>query len=336
MKNKKIYIIAEMSANHMCDKEIAIKTIKEIANTGADAVKVQTFKPESLTLNLNSGYFRPREDGLWKGMTPWDLYSKASLPYEWHNELKEIAENLNLDFFSTPFDIEAVDFLEELDVPLYKIASLEVNDLPLISYIASKGKPMLISTGVASENDIRNVINVCKKNKNDNITLLKCTSDYPSRVSDANLATLSDMKSKFKCSIGISDHTVGNIVPVTAVGFGISVIEKHFIIDRKLESPDALFSMEPREFKKMVKKVRLAESALGNVSYNVSHKDKLRRRSIFVVNKIKKNEKFSTKNIRSIRPGYGMAPSYYNQIIGKKASVDLDPGTPMHPDFILN
>ena len=269
-------------------------------------------------------------------MTPWDLYSKASLPYEWHNELKEISENLNLDFFSTPFDIEAVDFLEELDVPLYKIASLEVNDLPLISYIASKGKPMLISTGVASENDIRNAINVCKKNKNDNITLLKCTSDYPSRVSDANLATLSDMKSKFKCSIGISDHTVGNIVPVTAVGFGISVVEKHFIMDRKLESPDALFSMEPKEFKKMVKKVRLAESALGNVSYNVSDKDKLRRRSIFVVNKIKKNEKFSTKNIRSIRPGYGMAPSYYNQIIGKKASVDLDPGTPMHPDFILN
>jgi pseudaminic acid synthase len=336
MYNNQIYIIAELSANHLGDKDIAIKTIKEIAKSGANAVKVQTFKPESLTLNLKYGYFQPRKEGLWKGYTPWELYSKASLPYEWHYELKEIANSLNLDFFSTPFDFEAVDFLMDLDVPMFKVASLEVNDLPLISYIASKGKPILISTGVAEEDDIKQVINECKKNNNDMITLLKCTSNYPAKIQDANLKTLIDMKSKFGYDVGISDHTPGDIVPITAVGLGISVIEKHFTIDRKLGGPDAAFSMEPKEFKQMVERVRKAESAIGKVNYYVSKKDKLRRRSIFVVKNIKKDEKFSNKNIKSIRPGFGMSPYHHNLIIGKKALVDLEVGTPLQPEFINN
>lgn len=334
MSNNKIYIIAELSANHVGKKDIAIKTIEQISKSGADAVKVQTFKPESLTLNINSGVFQPRKEGLWKDLTPWDLYSKAAMPYEWHYELKKVANKHNLDFFSTPFDYEAVDFLETLDVPMYKIASLEINDLPLISYVASKGKPILISTGVADEYDITKVINECRNNNNDMITLLKCTSNYPAELQDTNLATLNDMKSKFACKIGISDHTIGDIVPITAVGFGISVIEKHFILDRKLGGPDAAFSMEPSEFKQMVDRVRQAETVIGKTNYDVSKKDRLRRRSIFVVKDIKKNEIFSKNNIKSIRPGFGMSPDLYDQILGKKSLVNLKKGTPLKSEFI--
>jgi len=330
----RIYIIAEMSANHMRDKKVAINTIKEIAKTGADAVKVQTFKPESITLNSKFGFFGPRKDGLWKGKTPWDLYSHAALPYEWHKELKDIANNNGIDFFSSPFDIESVDLLESLDVQMYKIASLEINHLPLIDYVASKGKPILISTGVANITDIKNAIDVCKKNKNNQITLLKCTSDYPAEISKANLATLTDMKSRFRCDIGISDHTIGYTVPLAAVSYGIRIIEKHFTIDKKLGGLDASFSMEPTEFKKMVKKIREAEDAVGSIDYSVSNKDKMRRRSIFCSEKILKGDLITQKNVRVVRPGNGLSPKYYYEILGKRVNQNLNKGEPFKLKYI--
>jgi len=331
----KILIIAEISANHNNDFKLTKRTIEAIKDSGADAVKIQTYKPESLTLKLNDGYFKPRTSGLWKGYTPWELYSKASLPYEWHRELKELCDNNNLIFFSSPFDIDAVDFLENLNVPYYKIASLEITDIPLIGYTASKGKPIIISTGVAEINDIHEAINICKENNNNDITLLKCTSQYPASINDANLLSLNDMKERFDVKVGISDHTLGSIVPITAVSMGISVIEKHFTLSRDNGGVDSSFSMEPDEFAQMVKNVRLAESALGKVDYEVSFENKMRRRSLFVVEDIKKGELFTKKNIRSIRPGYGLNPKHIEDIINKRACISLKKGTPLSFDYII-
>ncbi len=328
MKNK-ILIIAEISANHNNDLNLTKKTIEAIKKSGADAVKIQTYKPDSLTLKLDDGYFKPRTKGLWKGYTPWELYSEASLPYEWHREIKELCDEYNLIFFSSPFDKEAVDFLESLDVPYYKIASLEITDIPLIGYTASKGKPMIISTGVAEIKDIHEAINVCKENKNNDITLLKCTSEYPASINEANLISLIDIKKRFNVKVGISDHTLGSIVPITAVSMGISVIEKHFTLSRDNGGVDSSFSMEPDEFAEMVKNVRLAESSIGKVDYEVSYENKMRRRSLFVVKDIKEGELFTHKNIRSIRPGYGLSPKYLEDIINKRAKINLKKGTPL-------
>lgn len=310
------------------------KTIEAIKKSGADAVKIQTYKPDSLTLKLNDGYFKPRTKGLWKGYTPWELYSEASLPYEWHLEIKELCDKNNLIFFSSPFDKEAVDFLENLDVPYYKIASLEITDIPLIGYTASKGKPMIISTGVAEIKDIHEAIKICKKNNNDDITLLKCTSEYPASISEANLISLIDIKERFNVKVGISDHTLGSVVPITAVSMGISVIEKHFTLSRDNGGVDASFSMEPDEFAEMVKNVRLAESSIGKVDYKVSYENKMRRRSLFVVEDIKEGELFTNKNIRSIRPGYGLCPKYFDDIINKRAKTSLKTGTPLSFEHI--
>tara|TARA_Y100000768_G_scaffold310435_1_gene244809 strand:+ start:14322 stop:15332 length:1011 start_codon:yes stop_codon:yes gene_type:complete len=333
MKNK-ILIIAEISANHNNDLNLTKKTIEAIKKSGADAVKIQTYKPDSLTLKLNDGYFKPRTKGLWKGYTPWELYSEASLPYEWHLEIKELCDKNNLIFFSSPFDKEAVDFLENLDVPYYKIASLEITDIPLIGYTASKGKPMIISTGVAETKDIHEAIKICKKNNNDDITLLKCTSEYPASISEANLISLIDIKERFNVKVGISDHTLGSVVPITAVSMGISVIEKHFTLSRDNGGVDASFSMEPDEFAEMVKNVRLAESSIGKVDYKVSYENKMRRRSLFVVEDIKEGELFTNKNIRSIRPGYGLCPKYFDDIINKRAKTSLKTGTPLSFEHI--
>ena len=333
MKNK-ILIIAEISANHNNDLNLTKKTIEAIKKSGADAVKIQTYKPDSLTLKLNDGYFKPRTKGLRKGYTPWELYSEASLPYEWHLEIKELCDKNNLIFFSSPFDKEAVDFLENLDVPYYKIASLEITDIPLIGYTASKGKPMIISTGVAEIKDIHEAIKICKKNNNDDITLLKCTSEYPASISEANLISLIDIKERFNVKVGISDHTLGSVVPITAVSMGISVIEKHFTLSRDNGGVDASFSMEPDEFAEMVKNVRLAESSIGKVDYKVSYENKMRRRSLFVVEDIKEGELFTNKNIRSIRPGYGLCPKYFDDIINKRAKTSLKTGTPLSFEHI--
>jgi pseudaminic acid synthase len=329
MIKSRTYIIAELSANHNNDFELAVKTIHAMAVSGADAVKVQTYKPESLTLDLDTGYFAPRTEGLWKGYTPWNLFAEAAMPYEWQPKLMKIANDLGMDFFSSPFDLQGVDFLESMNVPKYKIASFEITDIPLIAYVASMGKPIIISTGVANEEDIQLAIDTCKKEGNHDITILKCTSEYPAQIEQANLATIVDMKSRFGVQVGLSDHTMGSLVPTVAVALGATVVEKHFILDRNLGGPDAAFSMEPNEFKEMVQAVRNTEAALGKVTYELAEKDKNRRRSLFVVKDIKKGELFTKENIRSIRPGFGMHPKYFNDVIQTEASKDYKKGQPL-------
>ena len=333
-KNGKTFIIAELSANHNNDFNLAVKTIEAIAETGADAVKVQTYKPESLTLDLNIGHFAPRTEGLWKGYTSWDLYSEAAMPYEWQPKLKKIAEDLGLVFFSSPFDKEGVDFLESLDVAIYKIASLEITDTPLIAYAASKGKPMIISTGVAEIEDIQRAIDACHRTGNQNVTLLKCTAQYPATIEDANLLTMPDMKERFGVKIGVSDHTMDSMVPTVAVSLGATVVEKHFILDRSLGGPDSAFSMEPKEFQEMVQAVRQTESALGKVTYKVSDKDKLRRRSLFITKSVKAGDIVTEENVRSVRPGYGAHPEHLREIYGKKFIRDIEKGEPLLIEYV--
>jgi len=297
-----------------------------MAKAGADAVKVQTYKPSSLTLNLDTGYFAKRKDGIWKGFTPWNLFAKAALPYQWHEKLKQVSDEERMTFFSSPFDKQGVDFLESMNVPMYKIASFEITDTPLISYTASKGKPMIISTGVAEIEDIELAIKTCRDAGNNDITLLKCTSQYPATIDQANLNTIPDMKNRFGVKVGVSDHTMGSIVPVVAVSLGATVVEKHFTLDRSMGGPDAGFSMEPHEFREMVDNVRVAESALGKVSYEVTENDKNRRRSLFVVEDIKAGDVLTKHNIRSIRPGFGLHPKLINEIMGSRAAKDLIKG----------
>ncbi|MDR8393492.1 pseudaminic acid synthase [Aliifodinibius sp. S!AR15-10] len=325
----KTFIIAELSANHNNDFDIAVKTIRAMADAGADAVKVQTYTADSLSIDVENEYFKPMESGLWEGYRPYELYQEASMPYEWQLKLQEVAQEVGLEFFSSPFDKEGIDFLESLDVPKYKIASMEITDTPLIKYAASKGKPMIISTGLAEVEDIELAVNTCREVGNDDITLLKCTSDYPATIEDANLRTIPDMKERFGVHVGVSDHTMGSTVPVVAVSLGAKVIEKHFILDRSLGGPDAGFSMEPDEFKQMVRDVRNVEKALGKVSYEVSEKDKLRRRSLFAVKDIKPGEKVTEQNMRSVRPGHGIHPKYFDQILGKKAKQKINKGDPL-------
>ncbi len=323
------FIIAELSANHNHDWELTEKTIRAIATTGADAVKVQTYTPDSLTLDVDNEYFGPRKEGLWKGRRPYELFKEGSLPYEWHQRIQDLANELGLTFFSTPFDLEGVDFLETLNVPIYKIASLEITDIPLIRYVASKNKPMIISTGVADIEDIELAIETCRNEGNQDITLLKCTSEYPAQISDANLLTIPEIKNRFGVKVGVSDHSFGSTVPMVAVALGATVVEKHIILDRNLGGPDADFSMEPHEFKEMVEKVREVEQSLGKITFDVSEKNKSRRRSIFVSQDIKQGEVFTNKNIKSVRPGAGLHPKFYNEVIGKKASKNYKKGTPL-------
>jgi pseudaminic acid synthase len=329
--NSRVFIIAELSANHNNDFDLAVRTMEAMAESGADAVKVQTYKPESLTLDLDTGYFAPRTEGLWRGYTPWNLYTEAAMPYEWQPKLQKIAHDLGLEFFSSPFDKEAVDFLESLNVTKYKIASFEITDIPLIEYTASKGKPMIISTGVAEIEDIELALEVCRKVGNNDITLLKCTSQYPATIEQANLLTIPDLKSRFGVKVGVSDHTMGSLVPIVAVSLGATVVEKHFILDRNLGGPDSSFSMEPHEFKEMVQAVRQAEAALGAVSYEVSEKDKNRRRSLFVVKDVKAEEIITEEHVRSIRPGFGLHPKELNNWIGKHSPKDFEKGDRFNP-----
>jgi len=322
----KTYIIAELSANHNNDFDLAVKTLEAMAESGANAVKVQTYKPQSLTINLDTGHFASRKDGLWKGYTPWKLFTEAAMPYEWQPILQKIAENLGLEFFSSPFDLEGVDFLETLNVPRYKIASFEITDIPLITYVASKGKPMIISTGVAEIEDIELALEACYNAGNKDITLLKCTSQYPATIEQANLKTMVDMKERFGVKVGLSDHTMGSLVPTVAVSLGAEVVEKHFILDRSLGGPDFAFSMEPDEFAEMVSAIRNTEKVLGSVTYEVSETDKMRRRSLFVVEDIKAGDIITEKNVRSVRPGFGLHPKYLPEVLGKEATSDLEKG----------
>lgn len=335
MNNQKLFIIAEISANHGNDINIAKKTIDAIAETGADAVKIQTYTADSLTLDVDNEFFGPRKDGLWKGRTLYELYSEGSLPYEWQSELKEYTESKGMVFFSSPFDLEAVDFLERLNVPMYKIASPEINDIPLVKYVAEKGKPIIISTGMADLFDIKLAIDTCRDAGNNDITLLKCTSEYPATADMANLLTIPNLRDTFGVKVGLSDHTMGSTVPVVAVTLGARVVEKHFILDRSLGGVDAAFSMEPHEFKQMVDACHDALASLGEIKYELTERNKNRRRSLFVCKDIKKGEVFTEENIKSVRPGFGLHPMYYFDVLGKIAKKDINKGEPLIWEDIL-
>jgi pseudaminic acid synthase len=324
-----VYIIAELSANHNNDYDLAVRTIQAMADAGADAVKVQTYRADSLALDIENEYFGPKTSGLWKGRRPYELYQEASMPYEWQPELQRIAEELGMEFFSSPFDLAAVDFLECLDVPRYKIASFEITDIPLIRYAARTGKPMIMSTGIATEEDIQRAIDACRAEGNEDITILKCTSNYPAELKDANLRTIPDMIKRFGVKVGLSDHTPGHLVPTVAVALGACVVEKHFILDRKLGGPDAAFSLEPQEFKAMVDAVRATEATLGAVTYAIKPGQELRRRSLFAVQDIAAGESFTLDNVRSLRPGHGLHPRFFPDILGKPAQRAYQRGEPI-------
>ena len=333
----KSFIIAELSANHNQNKQIAIATIRAAKNAGADAIKFQTYTPDTLTIDCDNEYFQIGHGTLWDGKTLYNLYKEAYTPWEWHKELFDVAREVGLVCFSTPFDKTAVDFLEDLNVPAYKIASFEIQDIPLIEYVASKGKPMIISTGIATKEDINLAIETCKKIGNSQIILLKCTSAYPAPLEIANLKTMIDMRKTFDVIIGLSDHTIGNIAPLIATTLGGKVIEKHFILNKNIGGPDAEFSLDPNEFANMVNEIRLVEKALGTITYELAEKVEKNRkfaRSLFAVKDIREGELLNDLNIRSIRPGYGLHPKYYKEVIGKKAKRDITAGTPLSWEII--
>jgi len=333
-----VFIIAELSANHNRDLKTARESIKAIKVSGADAVKVQTYKPESMTLDSDNEIFLARKDSLWAGRKLFDIYREGALPFEWHEELKTYAEDLGLIFFSTPFDPEAVDFLEQLKVPAYKVASMEIMDIPLISCIAKKGKPILLSTGIAETEDIRLAVNTCLKEGNHQLIVLKCTSSYPTPLEDAHLNNIRWLGDEFNLLTGLSDHTPDIIAPIAAVVLGARVIEKHFILDKSLKSLDAAFSLDPEGFSAMVSAIRKTEKLLGSYQYTVTEKMKKARissRSIFVTRDIRKGATISPENIKVLRPGHGLHPKHYFDLLGKKVKNDLTRGTPLKWDDII-
>ncbi|GIV41521.1 MAG: N-acetylneuraminic acid synthase [Vicingaceae bacterium] len=335
--NEKVLIVAELSANHGQDIRIAKDTIYAMKEAGADAVKLQTYTPDTMTIDSSNDYFQIKYGTLWDGITLYNLYQEAYTPWEWHHELKELTENLGMIFFSTPFDKTSVDFLETLNVPAYKIASFEITDLPLIEYAASKGKPMIISTGIATLCEIQEAVDTCKKVGNDQIVLLKCTSAYPAPYDEINLRTIPNLKETFGVEAGLSDHTLGTEVPVAAVALGARIIEKHFILDKSIDSPDKEFSLTPGEFKNMVDAVRNIEKALGKITYELTEKSKKSRvfgRSLFIVKDIHAGEILTEDHVRSIRPGVGLAPKYLSDVIGKKVRVSIKKGTPLSWDLL--
>ena len=329
IKSKKTFIIAELSANHNQNFELAVKTIEAMAASGADAVKVQTYKPDSLVMNINNSHFGTLKAGLWKGKTRYQLYEEACMPYEWHKPLKNVAERLGMVFFSTPFDMEGVDILEDVGIPIYKIASFEINDIPLIKKVAACHKPIIMSTGVADYNDIRIALDACKEMGNEDVSLLKCTSEYPASYEQANLATIPDMIKKFGVKVGVSDHTMGDIVPMAAVAMGARIIEKHFIYDRNLGGADSSFSMEPSEFRQMVENVRNVEKTIGYVKDEITDHDRAKRRAIYATTDIYPGDVFSWENTRSFRPADGLSPLYYDKLLGQVCKRFIPKGEPL-------
>lgn len=333
----KTFIIAELSANHNQDFEIALQTIKAAKEAGADAIKLQTYTADTMTINCNNEYFQINSGTLWDGKTLYELYKEAYTPWDWQPKLIKYAEELGLICFSSPFDKTSVDFLEKMNVPAYKIASFEITDISLIEYVASKGKPIIISTGIATLVDIEEAVNACRKVGNNDIALLKCTSAYPASVNEANLKTIPHLANTFDVISGLSDHTLGSSVAIASVALGAKIIEKHFIIDRAIGGVDSTFSMEPVEFKAMITSIREVEKAIGKINYNLSDKVKRSRkfaRSLFLVKDIKKGDILTEENVRSIRPGHGLHPKYLNEVIGKNINVDLNKGTPLKWKFI--
>lgn len=330
------YIIAEMSGNHAGSIERAKEIIRAAKDAGADCVKIQTYTPDTITIDCNNEYFHI-EDGTWEGENLYSLYGKAFTPWEWHKELKEEADRIGIDFFSTPFDNTSVDFLEELGFSFYKIASFEMVDLPLLQYVASQGKPIIMSTGMGKLEEIEEAVEAIYKTGNKQLAIMKCSSAYPAKVEEMNLATIADMKQKFQIPVGLSDHSMGSLSAEVGTALGANIIEKHFCISREIENPDASFSMTPEEFRDMVNAVRNVEKAKGIVQYGVEKQEESNikfRRSLFVVEDVKAGEVFTEKNVRSIRPGYGMKPKFLPEVLGKYAAVDIKRGEPLKEEMI--
>ncbi|MCG3688100.1 pseudaminic acid synthase [Aliarcobacter butzleri] len=330
------FIIAELSANHNGSLQIALDSIKAAKECGANAIKLQTYTADTLTLNSRNEDFMISGGTLWDGRNLYELYQEAYTPWEWHKKLFDYARSLDIDIFSTPFDKTAVDFLEKLHPTAYKIASFEITDYELVRYTASKQKPIIISTGIATIDEIQDVVNICKSVGNENIILLKCTSEYPAPLNEANLKTISNMKETFGVEVGFSDHTLGVVAPVVAVTLGAKVIEKHFIIDKSIGGADCGFSMDKKEFKQMVEAIRDAEKLIGVVDYSLNEKRKKQRRfarSLYISSDIKKGEVFTLENIKSVRPFYGLHPKYLNDILGKVAKKDYKFGNRLETNF---
>jgi pseudaminic acid synthase len=337
-QNSPVFIIAEMSANHNGNINTAIETIKAAKRAGANCIKLQTYTPDTITIDSNKDDFLIKGT-IWDGSNLYDLYEKAHTPWEWHKELFRVAKEEGLICFSSPFDNTAVDFLENLNSPAYKIASFEITDIPLIKYVASKNKPVIISTGIATLEDIELAVNTCKSAGNEDIALLKCTSSYPAPIDEANLIMIKDLRKKFNVITGLSDHTIGSIVPIVATSMGAKIIEKHFILDKSIGGPDASFSMDESDFSRMVTKVREVEKAIGEINYELTKKQIQGRdfsRSLYFVKDMKKDEKISKDNIRSIRPGFGLHPSEFNKILGKSLNQDIEKGTAVNWNLINN
>ncbi|WP_299550126.1 pseudaminic acid synthase [uncultured Helicobacter sp.] len=325
MQNRRIFLVAELSANHNQDKKLALQTIKAAKDSGADAIKLQTYTPDCLTLDSDLEDFKIKGT-LWEGRNFYTLYKEAMTPWKWHKELFDYARELGLVCFSSPFSKEAVDFLETLENPIYKVASFEIVDLELIKYMARLGKPMILSKGIATKNEIKEAIKACREVGNNSITLLQCTSSYPAPLNGANLSLIPQLQKDFGVDVGLSDHTLGITAPIVAASLGAQVIEKHFILERSLGGVDSAFSLEPKEFAQMAQAVRETEELLGDSTYVLSEKSKAGRvfmRSLYVIKDIKKGEVIEEEAIKSIRPGYGIAPKYLKEVIGKRASKDL-------------
>ncbi|MBK6951032.1 MAG: pseudaminic acid synthase [Crocinitomicaceae bacterium] len=332
------FIIAELSANHNGSLETAIATVRAAKKAGADCIKLQTYTADSITLNVKNDYFKIKQGTAWDGKYLYDLYQEAYTPWEWHAELFKVAAEVGLICFSSPFDNAAVDLLESLNAPAYKIASFEITDIPLIEYVASKKKPIIISTGIADESDIQLAIDTCLKAGNDQIILLQCTSEYPAAPESANLKNIHLIQTKFNVLSGLSDHTAGIEAPMLSVALGATIIEKHFILDKKMGGVDSHFSLDVTEFKQMVDGVRLAEKLIGREDFSMTEKKKRSRefsRSLFVAEDMKAGDIITDKNVRSVRPGFGLHPKYLSELIGKKVKLDLAKGTPLNLDSLV-
>ena len=337
LEKNSVFIIAELSANHNGSLSNAIDTIHAAKRAGADAIKLQTYTADTLTLDVNNEDFIIKSETIWDGQKYYDLYEKAHTPWKWHKVLFEAAKKEGLVCFSSPFDPTAVDFLETLGNPIYKVASFEITDIPLIEYIASKGKPMIISTGIAGLEDIKLALNACKKMGNEDVALLKCTSSYPAPMEEANLIMIKDLADRFGVISGLSDHTLGITAPVIAVTQGAKIIEKHFILDRSIGGPDANFSLNVEEFTQMVKAIREAELALGEVNYKLTKKQLQGRnfsRSLYITEDVKKGQLVTTKNVRSVRPGYGIHPKHITTLLGKKFNQNISKGARMSFKYV--
>lgn len=336
-ENSPAFIIAEMSANHMMDYDRAVEIIKAAKEAGADAIKLQTYTPDTITIDCDNKYFQITQGTIWDGTTLHKLYQTAYTPWEWQPELKKTAEKIGLICFSSPFDLTSVDFLEKMNVPAYKVASFEITDIPFIRKIAKLHKPIIISTGIARPDDIELALQTCIDEGNEDVILLKCTSAYPSPYEDINLRVIPDMAERYNVLTGLSDHTLGSTVSVASIPLGVRVIEKHLTLRRSDGGPDGAFSMEPEEFKEMVDNIRITEKALGRVTYELTYKQEKSRehsRSLFVIKDMKKGDVITTDNVRSIRPGFGMHTKHYEEILGKSVNRDIEKGTPMSFDLL--